>query len=63
MRFSSDNRAAIITETMKFRSDFGERQKVMNWLGLFERKIFLSLLVIFLRYMDKFVYIPSVKLI
>ncbi len=28
MRFSSDHRAAIITETMKFRMDFGERQKV-----------------------------------
>ena len=28
MRFSSEHRAAIITETMKFKADFGERQKV-----------------------------------
>jgi len=27
MRFSSEHRAAIITETMKFRRDFGERQR------------------------------------
>ena len=28
MRFSSEHRADIITETMKFKHEFGERQKV-----------------------------------
>ena len=32
MRFSSEHRAAIISETMKFRAEFGERQKV-NFLS------------------------------
>ena len=38
MRFSSEHRAAIITETMKFKADFGERQKVKE-LGILRSNV------------------------
>ena len=43
MRFSSEHRAAIITETMKFKADFGERQKVKE-SGIFFNIYFLKIL-------------------
>ena len=34
MRFSSDQRACIITETMKYRHEFGERQaQFQQWFS------------------------------